>query len=169
MTIALPQCHYAPDMPMSGLRTAESLIIVTLRLRVLRWREPGRNEPDWREGLKAGNLPSWAIKAFEGLFQIVVTTTRYPLDVRGLHCSRLGFDEGRFLQLVSFFQHYRTGQAEAMLEDWLPAVACRPAADSAASLACALQRAGLLLPLRGAATAVTECEFSPIPSLIRLQ
>jgi hypothetical protein len=41
MTAASVQLLYAPDMQISGLRTAETVILVTLRLRALRWRALG--------------------------------------------------------------------------------------------------------------------------------
>jgi hypothetical protein len=165
MTAASVQLLYAPDMQISGLRTAETVILVTLRLRALRWREPALDHPDWRKGLQAGNLPSWAIAAFDELFQIVAMRRRHALDVRGLHCSQLGFDEGQFLRTLSLSQRGRSGQVEAVLKDWLSAAALKIAAYPAASLACALQRADLVISPRDKATAVTEPQFRANPHL----
>ena len=163
MAIARVRPLYTPDMPISDLRTAETVILVTLRLRALQWREPDNRHPDWHDGLEAGNLPSWAVDAFEDLFQIVATMARYPLDVRGLRCLQLGFDEGQFLQTVSFFQHCQREQAEATLKDWLSAGAYRLAAYPAASLACAFEQADLIIGPRDLVAAVTECQLKVIP------
>jgi hypothetical protein len=169
MTVTLLPLLYTLDMPISGLRTAEILVIVTLRLRAIWRREPGRKHPNWKEGLQAANLPWRAIEAFEELFQIVATATSYPLDVRGLHCPRLSSDEGRFLQILYLFQHQPDWQAEAMLENWLPPAASRLAASPAISLAGALEQSGLQIPLRDAAPAVTATQVGASRGLRRLQ
>lgn len=139
---------YGPDILLADLGTAETLLAVTLRLFVLPWQEPDLNHPDWREGLQAGDLPSWTSLAFEALLRVVVTATRRPLDVRCLHCPKLGYDEGRLLQIISLFQHQRCKEAAAVLESWLPPAACRLAVSPACGLAKGLQRADLVIPLR---------------------
>jgi hypothetical protein len=137
---------------LADLGTAEMLLAVTLRLFVLPWREPHGDHPDWREGLLSGDLPSWTPLAFAALLRVVVTAAHRPLDVRCLHCLKLGYDEGRLLQIVSLFQHRRCEEAEAVLESWLPPAACRLAVSPACGLAQGLQKADLVIPLRRNAT-----------------
>lgn len=167
MTMMSSQAAHTSGMPISGLRTAEMLIIVSLRLFVLQWRKPSQANPNWREGLQAGKLPPWGITAFERLLHIFPAATRRPLDVCDLHCPWLSSDEGRFLWIMSLFQHSLNVEAESMLEEWLPPTAFRLASYPAASLASALQRANLIIPLRGAAASISEYRFSPNPNQIR--
>ncbi len=145
-----PQPIYGPQTLLSDLTTPEILLAVTLRLFALPWREPGDDHPDWREGLRIGNLPFWTATMFESFLQIVVLATRRPLDVRCTDCPQLGYDEGRLLQIVSLLQHHRNDEAEAVLESWLPAAACRVALTPAEGLARGLRQAGLVIPLRPA-------------------
>ena len=160
MTTNLSQPLHAPDLLFSSLRTAEALITVSLRMRALHWRAQAQDHPDWRGGFQASGLPSWAVTAFDRLFQIVASAARCPLDVRSVDCPQLGSDEGQFLQVLSHFQHCRSEQAEVILRGWLPAAAFRLAAYPAASLACALQQAALVIPLRGVAAPVTAHQLS---------
>jgi hypothetical protein len=169
VTIALPQSLYRYDRPISDLRTAELLIVTTLRLRAMQWRKPHAVDLDWRGGFEAGDLPLWAIDMFDDLFQIVAVVTPYPLDVGDLHYPRLGVDEKRILQILSLFQHAKNEQAKALLKDWLPAAACRLATYPAASLAVALQRAKFLIPLPGASAAITQNPLEANPVLTRMQ
>lgn len=165
-----PQPVYGPDTLLADLRTAETLLTVTLRLFALPWREPGQIHPDWREGLRAGDLPAHTAQAFEGLLQVVIVATRRPLDVRCLSCPQLGYDEGRLLQIVSLLQHRRGADAEAVLESWLPAAACRFAMPPAVDLAQALRQAGLVIPLRRNVTeAIPAHHISSNPGLMLLQ
>lgn len=167
--MTLAQLPYGSDMPLSGLVTSEALITVSLRLRILDWREQGQPHPDWEGGFKAAGLPPWAIIAFDRLLQIVTRAARSPLDVRGFRCPRLGSDEGRFLQILSLFQHCTDGQAEALLENWLSAAPAQLATSPAINLACALQQSGFLIPLRGAAPTVIACQLGAHRGLIRMQ
>jgi hypothetical protein len=144
----LPPIVYAPDAPLSELRTAELLLVTTLRLFALPWRAPGRPCPDWRGGLLAADLDAGAITAFDTLFSIVTAGPRRPLDVR-CPCRRmLGIDEGRLLQLVSLFQHGRWSLGEAILGDWLLPAPRRLAMSPAQGLAASLARGHLILPWR---------------------
>lgn len=143
-----PQPVYGPQTLLSDLTTAEALLAMTMRLFVLPWLEPGGDHPDWRAGLRAGGAPSWIAAMFGSLFQIVIAAGRRPPDVRALHCPRLGYDEGRLLQIVSLLQHHRNEEAEAALESWLPAAACRLALSPAEGLARGLKQAKLVIPRR---------------------
>jgi len=167
MTLSRPV--YAHDLPLSCLKTGEALITVTLRLLAGQWRESGDDYPNWRQGLQASGLSPWAIAAFESLFEIVVAARRHPLDVRDLHCPRLGSDERRFIEIISLFQHGRSEQAEGILRGWLPAAAFRLAAYPAASLASALQQADLLIPLRGVVASVNGHQLSANRSWMWMQ
>lgn len=146
--MAPPQPVYRPDTQLAELKTAENLLVLTLRLFALACCEPDGRYPDWRDGLRVGNLPGCTPAAFESLLRVVVAAARRPLDVRRLECPRLGYDEARLLQIVSLLQHRRRAAAEAVLESWVPPAACRLAISPAMGLAAALRLADLVVPLR---------------------
>ncbi len=169
--MTVPPPVYPADTDVTALRTAETLLVSTLRLFALTWTIPGDSHPDWRGGLLAARLPLWATKAFDSLFSIVVVATRRPLDVRCLHCRGLGYDEGRLLQLVSLFQHGRPEAGEAVLGDWLPPTAQRLAASPAEGLAAALLQGGLVVPWRGRqpTAAIAAHQVHANPGLVLVQ
>jgi hypothetical protein len=116
---------YPADTPLSFLRTAELLPIVTLRLFALPWYEPSERHPDWRDGMRAARIGETGIPAFHALFTLVATTPRRALDVRCRHCRHLGHDEGLLLRLISLLQSGWAPGASAILEDWLLPTAAR--------------------------------------------
>jgi hypothetical protein len=148
MTASGPQAVYPADMPLSLLRTAELLPVVTLRLFALPWCAPGEHHPDWRDGLSAAGIGETGVPAFHALFTLVATTPRRALDVRCRHCRRLGHDEGLLLRLISLLQSGWAPDASAILEDWLPPAAARMAMLPAHGLADAMKTKGLVVPLR---------------------
>ncbi len=165
-----PQPIYGPQTLLSDLTTPEILLAVTLRLFALPWREPGDDHPDWREGLRTGNLPLWTATMFESFLHIIILATRRPLDVRCPACPQLGYDEGRLLQIVSLLQHRRHEEAGAVLQSWLPAAACRAALSPAEGLARGLGLAGLVIPPRPAIVPLLPAHQLRInPGLARLQ
>jgi len=143
---------YPEDMPVARLRTAEMLLVVTLRLFARAWEERDagapHGRPDWRGGLRAIDMPEWGISAFGGLWEMVALSTRRTLDVRCPRCRHLSVDEGRFLQTIGLFQQGAGERAAACLGDWLPPAARRLAAAPAEALARALAEVDLVVPWR---------------------
>ena len=135
--------NYAFEMPLNELRTAELLLVATLRLSAACGREH-----DWRAGLRAADLDTAPIEAFCGFFSAVRATARRKLDVGCPHCQVLSTDEGLFLELVAALQRGRIRQAATILEDWC-------ASDTPAKIllpikifADAMAQAGLIIPPR---------------------
>ncbi len=151
----VPAPAYADNAPLSGLCTAELLLVTTLRLFAAAHCDPDGGY-DWRTGLLAAGAGCCAVPAFDALFGIVAAVPRRNLDVRCRHCPALGHDEGRLLQLVSLLQHGRMFDARDVLSDWLPAAAMRLAILPAKGLAFALARTQLLVPLRDTAMLSTH-------------
>ena len=139
---------YALDAPLSELRTAEILIVATVRLWALRHMEPEAGHPDWRGGLAVAGADADAIASFGGLLAIIAAVPRRPLDVRCTCCQTLGADEGRFLQAIGFLQRDLRQSAGEIMADWLPPAALRIAMAAAHALAAALARCDLILPAR---------------------
>ncbi|MEI9994188.1 MAG: hypothetical protein WDM91_06315 [Rhizomicrobium sp.] len=143
----VPPPAYPDDAPLSGLCTAELVLVASLRLFALAHCDPEGGH-DWRGGLLASGAGCCAVPAFDALFGIVGAAGRRPLDVRCRHCPHLSRDEGRLLQIVSLLQHGRMFDARDVLADWLPPAVVRLAILPAKGLASALARARLLVPLR---------------------
>jgi hypothetical protein len=139
---------YAADTPMLELRTAELLVVASLRLWAAPYRDPDGTHADWRDGLAAAGVVEHAAPAFDALLQAIVASTRRSLDVRCKHCPHLGADEAWLLQLVSLLQRHRVTPAMAILADWLPATAARIALAPAQRFAMALGAGALIVPLR---------------------
>jgi hypothetical protein len=137
----------AVNMPLAELRTAELLVVASLRL----WRDPARSRPDWCGGFAAAGLEAQDIAAFDRLIRIVATAARRDLDIRCRTDTRLGAEEARMLRLVSLLQRNRRPEAAVLLGDWVPPAAARVALSPAQRFAAALADCGLTLPLRAAA------------------
>lgn len=156
MSHSCPPPAYAEETGLAGLSTAELLPVVTLRLFAMPWREPDQVSPDWRGGLLAAGLESKGVAAFDRLFQVVVAAHLRPLDVRCPRCANMGADEARLLQLLSFLQRWRVGEAEAILKEWVPPAVVRIALPAAQTLAEAMADCGLRVPLRHAEAAFRD-------------
>ena len=133
---------------LEGLNTGELLLVTSLRLYAMPFREPSRAHPDWRRGFVAAGIGAVAVPAFEALFGIVSRANRYPLDIGGPCCTGLHRDEAKFLRITALHQLGRYPEAGAGLREWLPPAAARMAAMPALGVAFALERGGLRLPLR---------------------
>jgi hypothetical protein len=149
-----PPAAYAPDTALTDLGTAELLLTATLRLFALPWRGGDGPHPDWQGGCVAAGIDGSGVAAFGSLFGIVVTVHLRPLDIREPPCRFLGSDEGFLLQLVSLMQYERPGDAQAILATWVPPAAVRMAMPPAHSLAAAMARRSLTVPLRHAEAAI---------------
>jgi len=141
---------YPENTDVAELRTAELFGMAALRLWAAPYREPGFEHADWREGFAAAGLGCGALSGFDTLMLIVSTAALRPLDVRCLRCTKLGQDEGLFLQLLATLQQHRADLAAAVLGQWLPPAAARAALEPAQGLADALAAGGLMLPRRRA-------------------
>ncbi len=145
---------YPADTRLLELRTAELLLVATLRLFVATWREPDEDYPDWRSGFRAVGILAGAGPAFETLFGTVMALPHRERKVCSPCCPFLAPDEGRLLQLVSLLQRARVGDGRAILADWLPASAARLSLSPAQELAAAMMRGDLVVPLRHAEAAI---------------
>lgn len=137
-----------PETELADLCTGELLLVASLRLYAMPFRDPGGCHPDWRGGFHAAGIEQIAVPSFRALFDIVSRVPLRPLEIGCPHCLRLAGDEAAFLCMTALHQRGRIGEAAAILLDWLPPAATRMAAMPALSLAFALQRGGLFLPLR---------------------
>ena len=138
--------NYALEMPLTELRTAELLVVTTLRLYAASWRE--RDRLKWQSGLSAAGLDGEATDAFSDFFAIVAATARRKLDVGCPHCQILSPDEGLFLQLVGSLQRRRTREAAIILDDWIAPEAPSHGLALIGTFADALARSGLIIPPR---------------------
>jgi hypothetical protein len=129
------------------LSTAESFVVVSLRLWAAPYRQPNLSHPDWRLGFAAAGVDE-AERAFDELFRLVLVSAERSLDVRCARCAQLGGDEIAFLRMVGQLQRCRWFEAETVLSDWLPAPVVNAALVAAMIFATALAGAGLVLPLR---------------------
>jgi hypothetical protein len=144
----LPAVSRYELVAVAELETAELLLIGTLRLSLLQWRDPEGEHPDWRGGFETAEIAEDAVPAFDALLRIIAATARRRLDLRCRHCPALGADELRLLRILALMQRERDADAAALLADCLPPVALRMAMLPARGLAMALLQGGLLLPLR---------------------
>jgi hypothetical protein len=145
----------AVERPVSALRTAELLLLASLRLYALSWHAP--RAPDWREGLRAADVSRSAVSALGRFLAIVAFAARRSLEVRCMHCGIVSEDENRFLQIIGLLQDRRPMEAMRILCAWLPPAACRLAADPAEMLANSLAVSGLIVPCGAARQSVPSC------------
>jgi hypothetical protein len=147
-TPILPRPLYAPNTPLTALRTAELLLVAALRLWAAPYRTGGEVEGDWRDGFVAGGVDARGIDAFEAIVRLVAAGPRRRLDVRCRRCAALGGDEASLLRLVGALQRDRVAAAAGILGQWLPPAAARAALPAARSLAVSFALAGLRVPPR---------------------
>lgn len=138
--------NYAFEMPLRELRTAELLLVTTLRLYAVS--RHGHAKPDWRSGLRAAGLDAASIEGFFDFFGAVGATARRRLDVGCPHCQVLSPDEGLFLQLIAALQRGRIQQAATVLEDWTTSDTPTRTLVPIRIFADALAQAGLIIPPR---------------------
>ena len=139
------QTVYSPQTPLGELRTAELLVVSSLRLWVLSHGGHARDQPDWREGFRCARIGSAAAMGFDTVCHIVAAAALRNLDIRPLYCAHLGMDEGRFLCLLALLQCDRACDAESILSDWCPPAAVRLAVMPAHAFATGLSACRLRL------------------------
>lgn len=152
-TAALPRPRYGKDMPLTALRTAELLLLQTLRLwvaGVLAEQDGTPRPPDWQGGLEAAGLTGGGIRSFDGFWRLLAAAPLRRLEVRHPACPHLSRDEGWFLQALQRLQAGDETQAEAILGTWLPPAGLRLTLVPLQTLAESLTGAGLILPARSA-------------------
>lgn len=137
---------YCDHMPLARLRTAELLLVTTVRLFAHSARY-GLSQ-HWWKGLMAADIPDDGILGLADLFGIIALSPRRKLAVAGMSYRLLCPDEGRFLQLVALLQRKDTGGAEDVLLNWVLPMAVRLSISHAQMLADGLADQGLLLPRR---------------------
>ena len=152
----LPQPVYAANTPLEELGAAELLLVASARLASLPYRDPTGSHRRLAAGLRSRRHRRNGIPAFDALFQIMAATARRSLDVRCLRCAYLGEDEAWLLQLVGLLQRGDTGNAAAILADWLPPAAARIALAPARDLALVMAEGDLRVPHRHAEAAIVH-------------
>jgi hypothetical protein len=128
------------------LKTAENLVVMTLRLWAEPLRDPEKTHPHWQDGLTAAGLSNDAAVAFDTVMRVTIAAALRPLDVHRPTCPALGSDEARLLGMIRLIQQDRHGDAGVLLADWLSMSGVRMALAPLCILAHALDRAGLHLP-----------------------
>ena len=108
---------YVAEMPLAGFKTAELLLLTTLRLWLAAHRRA--DAPDWREGLAAAGLMEDGGPDFDMTLRILIAGAR-QLDSRPAGHPRLSADEARLLRLFGALQRGETGDAVGILQAWLP-------------------------------------------------
>ncbi|WP_298376100.1 hypothetical protein [Azospirillum sp.] len=135
-----------PRKRLAELKTAENLVVMTLRLWAEPLRDPEKAHPHWQDGLTAAGLSNDAAVAFDTVMRVTIAAALRPLDVHRPTCPALGSDEARLLGMIRLIQQDRHGDAGVLLADWLAMSGVRMALAPLCILAHALERAGLSLP-----------------------
>lgn len=146
-----PLAAYPAGTRLGDLRTAESLLVVALRLWTAQRLEPGAGHGDWRDGFLAGGICDIGAACFQSFLNILEAAANRPIFLGTPRSSDLTEDEARLLCAVACLQRERGHDAALLLADWLPPAAVRIATDYAFGLATALSEARLTLPQRDAA------------------
>lgn len=144
-----PLSVYPAGTRLCDLRTAESLLVVALRLWTAQRLEPHAGHGDWRGGFIAGGVCDIGAACFQSFLNILEAAACRPIRLGTLGCGDLTGDEARLLCAVACLQRERGPDAALLLADWLPPAAVRLATDYACGLATALGKARLTLPQRG--------------------
>lgn len=138
---------YVAEMPLAGLKTAELLLLTTLRL----WLGAHRRASvaDWRRGLAAAGLLEDGAADFDMTLRILIAGVR-QLDSRPAGHPRLSADEARLLRLFGALQRGETGDAVGVLQAWLPPKPLRWLLRYARSFVGVMAAQKLILPDRTA-------------------
>jgi hypothetical protein len=136
---------YVAEMPLAGFKTAELLLLTTLRLWLAAHRRP--NVPDWRQGLAAAGLLEDGAPDLEMALRIL--TAGVPtLDSRPAGHPRLSADEARLLRAFCALQRGETGEAVGILQIWLRSKPLRWLLRYACNFVCVMAAEKLILPDR---------------------
>jgi hypothetical protein len=154
-----PLAAYPAGTRLSDLRTAESLLVVALRLWAAERLEPQAGHGDWRDGFLAAGVCGIGAACFQSFLGILEAALCRPIQLGAPRGGDLSADEARLLCTIACLQRERSHDAALLLADWLPPAAVRIATDYAFGLAAALGEARLTLPQRDA----SEPAPSPAP------
>jgi len=157
---------YAPEMPVSELRTAEAFLVTSLRLwlagqhrTVAAPRAQGSH--DWRSGFAAAGLDEDGAPDFDMALRILQAGAQPPLALRDFRHPRLAADEAHLLQVFGHLQRGDVGAALAELQYRLPTKALRWMLRYVRSAAGAMAVRGLVLPDRSLPSAAIAHRASP--------
>jgi hypothetical protein len=147
MTASNAALLYPTNTDTAELCSAETLVLMTLRLWALPHRYPLKVFPDWRNGLNQSGAGEQACAAFSSLMNILLSYSQRLMDVRCTCNSKLGYDEACLLQTLGMLQANRHQEAQDILTDWVPLPVQDMALLCAMHLAEALRKAQILIPL----------------------
>jgi hypothetical protein len=136
---------YVAEMPLAGFKTADLVLLTTLRL----WLATHRRVavPDWRRGLAAAGLADDGAPDLDMALRILIAGVR-QLDSRETAHPRLSADEARLLRLFGALQYGDTGEAVEILQAWLPSKPLRWLMRHARSFVGVMASQRLILPDR---------------------
>ena len=135
-------------LAIAGLGAAEQFVLCNIRL----WWNSQPAEGACaralvRNGFVAANLPKTAHRCFEQFMQVLAAAARPRPIINASTQAGVSEDEARLLSVLALCQDGHNGHAIMVLKRWLPATAYRVSLENIASLAAALARADLLLPI----------------------
>lgn len=147
MPLTAPLHSHSSALSICRMGTAERLVVMSFRLWALPSAHPEYSHPDWIVGFRALGLEHTGFALFNPLLDTIFSSSQRVIEIHQLKCCSVTSDEALFLRCLSFYQHQKADQAEAILAAWLPTPATRVAASLASRFAAALDAAQLMLPL----------------------
>lgn len=147
MTASSAALLYPTNTDTSELCSAETLLLMTLRLWALPQRYPMKEFPNWRTGLNQSGAGEQACAALSSFMNILLSYSQRLMDVRCTCNTQLGYDEGCFLQILALLQANQHWEAQAILADWVPLPVQGMALMCAMHLAESLRKAQVIIPL----------------------
>lgn len=151
MQMSTVPAAYATDMALGPLQPPELFALATLRLWATAFRENDDQRKVFHRCFENAGLDEEAAGTFDGLLTVIAASAIRPLDVRCVTCSRLGEDEGGFMQVLALLQHDHALAAEQILDSWVQPGSVQPVLRRAHRFAMAMAAGELVFPLRAAA------------------
>ncbi len=134
-------------LPVSGLCTAENILLTVLRL----WVENSLGQDGncrWRTGLLSAGLAEDVAMAFDSAMIVTMISLCHPLEIRDHSHILMSEDEYRILNVIDLLQRNSFVGAGHALSKWLPPAAIREVMPMFHQLAIAMVHRGLKLPGR---------------------
>lgn len=136
-------------LTMAGLGAAEQFTLCNIRL----WWHSEASEGACaralvRNGFVAANLSTAAHRCFDQFMLVLAAAARPRPIINAATQINVSEDEALLLSVVALCQESHNGHAIMVLKRWLPATAYRVSLENIATLADALAREELLLPIR---------------------
>ena len=139
--------HQHHDMEqVTDLTEAELFVIWAARAWIAAFKGRRSICPTVRMGFRLAGVDG-ALNSIDGLFGILVASTRRDLDFRCMTCPGVGGDEALFLRCVAGLQYGDALASREVLTDWLPEPQIVSARQHTNDFAAALSGAKLLIPL----------------------